>query len=327
MKFVPTQGTPITGQHKDKKQRITEALSDLQMVLAGFVSLGEGNREGAEVIIATLARSCSVFLRKLVLGEPRDREARLLDDDVLASLNLRLQPIRRIPKDRRRAVETGLRLSPVRMMVDRLDESTGEPVERHQAVGGVQGMSIVVEWPLPGMADWVETPSEPAPWPLSPNQLFDTSSDRAMRCSDWLGQQVVMFDRKGIALEKLIRTVANFDGAHAVNVSRLMTVDGENPSKAAKDPEIHILRNITFLGVGYAELVVVEAALYLYSRLLDEPSIEPPVGEIHKVAPVFECPPERAVSTRPAWLGFRGGLIVSFSPKPGIVHHTVRGVQ
>ena len=34
MKFVPTQGTPITGQHKDKKQRITEVLSDLQMVLA-----------------------------------------------------------------------------------------------------------------------------------------------------------------------------------------------------------------------------------------------------------------------------------------------------
>ena len=70
-------------------------------------------------------------------------------------------------------------------------------------------------------------------------------------------------------------------GAHAVNVGRLATVEGENPSKAAKDPDIHILRNITFFGVGYADLVVVEAALYLYRRLLDEPSIERPRGEIY----------------------------------------------
>ena len=329
MEFVPTQGTRITGQHKDKKQRLSEALCHLRLVLAGVVSLGEGRRDGVEIaqIVGTLARACSVFLRKLVLGEPRDREARLLDDNVLASLNLRLQPLRRVPRSRRRTIETGAQLDAVRMVVDRLDESTKKPVERHQAVGGVQGVSIVIEWPLPGMADWVETPSAPALWGLSPQQLFDTRSDRAMQCSDWLSQQVVMFDQKGITLEKLIRTVANFDGAHAVNVGRLMTVDGEKPSKAAKDPEVHILRNITFFGIGYAELIVVEAALYLYSRLLDEPSIKRPVGEIHRVAPAFECPAEESGSGRPAWLGFRGGMILSFSAKPGVIRHTVKGVQ
>ena len=328
MKFVPTRGSRIGGQHKDKKQRIAEALSDLQLVLAGIASRGEGPQDRAALaqMIATLARTGSVFLRKLVLGEPGDRGARLLDDGVLASLDLRLQPIKKIPKDRRRTLETGFRLDRVFLAATRLDESTGEPAERYRALGGGQGLSIVVEWPLPGMADWVQAPSEPRRWQASPEQLFDTNSDRSMRSDDWLGQQVVMFDRKGITLEKLIRTVVNFDGAHAVNVGRLSTVEGENPSKAAKNPDVHILRNITFFGVGYAELIVVEAVLYLYRRLLDEPSIERPRGEIYLVTPAFECPAEEAVSTRPSWLGFRGTVTVSFSPRPGIVHHTVRGV-
>ena len=242
-------------------------------------------------------------MRKLVLGEPGNRGARLLDDGVLASLDLRLQPLRKIPKDRRRTVETGFHLDRVFMAATRLDDSTGKPVERYQAVGGGQGLSIVVEWPLPGMADWVEAPSEPRRWPLSPEQLFDTNSDSSMRCNDWLGQQVVMFDRKGITLEKLIRTVANYDGAHAVNVGRLTTVEDETPSKAAQDPYIHILRNITFFGIGYAELVVVEAALYLYRQLLDEPSIKRPHGEIYLVTPAFECPADQTVQpSHPGWV-------------------------
>ena len=161
---------------------------------------------------------------------------------------------------------------------------------------------------------------------MSPEQLFNTRSDRTMRCDDWLGQQVVMFDGKGITLQKLIRTVANFDGAHAVNVGRLGAMEGESLPTAAKDPDIHILRNITFFGAGYAEIVVVESALYLYRQLLDEPSIERPRGEIYLVTPEFECPAEQAISTRPSWLGFKGGIMVSFSPRPGIVRHTVKGV-
>ena len=208
----------------------------------------------------------------------------------------------------------------------RFDEETGQPAERYEAVGGMQGLSIVVEWPLPGMVDWVEAPSESRRWLISADQLIDTSSDRAMTCDDWLGQQVVMFDRKGISLEKMIRTVVNLEGAHAANVGRLAVVQGETPSNASKDPDIHILRNMTLFGVGYVELVVIEAALYLYWRLLDEPSIKRPRGTIVLATPAFECSPEQAGSSRPDWLGFRGGTMVSFSPGPGIVRHNVRAV-
>ena len=316
------------GLHKDKKQRITEALADMQLVIAGIGSQGVEPHDGKGMAqtVAALARTCSLFLRKLVLGEARKPEARLLDDSVLASLDMRLQPVRNIPRNRRRIVETEFRVDRVFMEATKLDEVSGEPVARYRAAGGVQGLRILVEWPLPGMADWIEAPSEGSRWQLCAEELFDTSSDRSMRCGDWLGQQVVIFDGKGITLQELIRTIANYDGAHAVNVGRLAVVDGETLSQAAKKPKIHILRNITFFGVGYAELVVVEAALYLYERLLDEPSIARPSGETFVVKPEFECPVEQAGASRPSWLGYRGGLMVSFAARPGIVRHTIRCV-
>ena len=183
-----------------------------------------------------------------------------------------------------------------------------DPCKRCRAAGGVQGLRILAEWPLPGMADGIEAPSERSRWQLCAEELFGTGSDRSMRCGDWLDQQVVSFDGKGITLQQLIRAIANYDGAHTVNVGRLAVVEGETPSKAAKNPEIHILRNMTFFGVGYAELVVGEAALYLYERLLDEPSIAWPSGEIFVVKPEFECPMGQAGASRPSWLEYRGGF-------------------
>ena len=325
--FVPTRGSRIGGLQKDKKQRITEALGDLQLTMAGMADRGEGPHDMSEIaqITGSLARASSVFLRKLLLGHSRDRGARLLDDGVLHSLEMRLQPLRKVPKEQRRTVETGFSMNRVGIDLVRLDEVTGKPVERYGAVGGRQGLCIQVEWPLPGMADWLEAPSASRRWEVSPDQLIDTDSERAMRCNDWLGQQVVMFDGKGISLEKLIRTIANLEGAHATSVGRVAVVAGETPSNASKEPHIHILRNISLFGVGYVDLVVIEAALHLYGCLLDEPSIERPGGEIVLTMLAFECPPEQAQSSRPSWLGFRGEMMASFSPNPGIVRHTVRG--
>ena len=325
-RFVASRGTRVTGQHKDKKQRITDALNDLRLVLAGLANGGEGRWKESEIIQATgsLARACSVFLRKVVLGEGRNRGYRLLDDNVLESLEMRLQPLRKIPREGRSTVETGFRTEGIAMEVEKLDEATGEPVKRYMAVGGIHGLSIVVEWPLMGMADWVAPPTETGRWQVSADQLFDTNSERGMRCDNWLGQQVVLFDGRGITLEKLIRTVANFEGAHAVNVGRLSAVEGENLSNAMKETQVHILRNIAFFGIGYAELVVIEAAQYLCRLLIEEPSIDTPSGGFYLVTPAFECPAEEALSKRPPWLQYRGGMMASFSPNPGIVRHAVR---
>ena len=150
-----------------------------------------------------------MFLREVVLGDGRNRDVRLLDDNILESLQMRLQPLRKIPKEGRSNIEPGFRMERAALEVTRLHEATGEPMERYMAAGGIQGLSIVVGWPLVGMADWVEPPTEAGLWQISAGQLFDTNSDRSMRCNEWLGQQVVLFDGQGVSLEKLIRTVAN----------------------------------------------------------------------------------------------------------------------
>ena len=328
MEFVPTRGPRLMPQNKEKKERITEALTDLQLVIAGIANLGVGPHDGREIahMVAALARPSSVFLRKLVLGGPRNPRAQLLDDGVLDSLEMRLQPLRKIPQHARRTLETGTRIEATHFVATRLDETTGAPVEIFEAFGGPQGSSILVEWPLPGVADWIEVPQEGRRWQVASDQLFDTNSDRAMPCDDWLAQQVVIFDRKAISLHELLRTVANYDGAHAVNPGLLAVSEGQAPSKAAKQPEVHLVRSLTFFGVGYADLVVVEAAMYLYERLMNEPSIARPRGDFLIAKPAFECSAEQAVSPRPDWLQFSGGITVSFSPTAGIERHTVRPV-
>ena len=82
-------------------------------------------------------------------------------------------------------------------------------------------MKLSIEWPLLGAADWTGVPSEEAPWLVSADQLFQTSAGSGLSCDDWLGQQVVLFDRKRISLKEMIRTVVNFEGAHSIDVGRL----------------------------------------------------------------------------------------------------------
>lgn len=335
--FVRTYGSRVGGQHKTKKQRITEALNELRLVVAGMGSgsktadMAKGDKisyrlDSNEMVQnnTSLARAYALFLRKIVLGEGRNREARLLDDNVLESLEMSLQPLRRIPKENRREIENADIINGVNLILTRLDDETKEPQEQYFASGGEQGLSITVEWPLIGMADWTGPTTEARRWEVSPGQLFDTHSKRSMGCIQWLNQQVVIFNGKGITLEKMIRTIANLEAAHAVNVGRLMYREGEVPSAAARDPDIHILKNIALFGLGYVELVVIEAGMYLFDRLLKEPSIEKPKGPIYGVTHSFECSSEEAASSQPPWLQYRGRVMVSFSPRPGIEKFTVR---
>lgn len=322
--FVPTSGSRLGGRSKDKKQRIAEIMGDLNLAMNGLAMYGEGHQALPEMAktVESLARMGSVFLRKLVL----DGDARLLDDAVLRSLDLELRPLRRIPRSERRPIRTEIGTDQVTQLT-RIADGEGNPVVPPQQVviaGGRQGYSIRVEWPLLGMVDWTNG-GDATSWPVAADQLFDTDSDRAMSCDEWLSQQVVLIDGTGITLEKILRTVVNFQGAHSINVGRLTTVQGETRSRAAKEPHVHIVRNLSIAGVGYMDLIAVEAALYLYRLLLDEPSIDHPSGAIYSVVPTFASPVvEDVQSANPSWLGYLGGMIVTFNPNPGIEIHRIR---
>ena len=124
MTFVSGTGSLIGGRHKDKKQRITEALSDLQLVIGGFGTPATGQQERHDLpqVLGALARMCSVFLRKMVLGDHGVKTTRLLDDVVMESLKLRLQPLRKIPQKSRRTIKTGLGMGGGFMEVTKVDE-------------------------------------------------------------------------------------------------------------------------------------------------------------------------------------------------------------
>ena len=304
-------------------------MADLQLGIGGLsIQIGtecDGKRWADT--LGAFARTCSVFLRKTVLGDNKRRETRLLDDRVLGSIGLRFDRLRKIPKDRRREIEIGFSLARTLLEVTKLDDHTLEPQAVHRfRGGGPQEVKLSIEWPLPGAADWTGVPSKEAQWPVSADQLFQTSAGSSLSCDEWLSQQVVLFDGKGISLKEMIRTVVNSEGAHSSNVGRLAVFEGEKPSKAAQNPAPHILNAVTMCGIRYAHLIVIECALYLYHKLLDENSIERPSGDIDKVTLGVACSPDQAESPRPDWVKYQGGMMISFSDVPKVIAHKIKAV-
>ena len=324
--FVPTTGSLIGGRPKDKKEGITEVLTDLQLAIGGLGTQAPGQHERRDLpqVLSALARMCSVFLRKLVLGDQGKKETRLLDDAVMASLQFRFQPLRKIPRERRRTIKTGFGVGDGFMELTKVDEPGPGPAPTDRFPVAPHDLEFVIEWPLPGTADWTKAPSDKEPWLLCAEQLFDTESKRAMSCDEWLGQQVVVFDDRGISLKDIIRVVVTYEGAHAISVGRLAEVEGHKPRKTAQEPELHILNNVTLFGIRYAHAIVIEAALYLYERLLDETSIQRPAGDIYMVKPGFACPAEQASSSRPDWLRFEGTMMMSFSGQRRLTQYSIR---
>ena len=98
--------------------------------------------------VAALARACSMFLRKTVLGGFGKRETRLLDDDVLETLAFRFHPLVKIPREFRRLIRVefgGIRGGA--LQITKLNDDTFEPERTYTAPMGPQTLHIGIEWP------------------------------------------------------------------------------------------------------------------------------------------------------------------------------------
>ena len=327
VRFVPATGSVIGGVAKDKLARLTDAMADIQLAMDGLRSRPPREDDGGQwtTALGALARSGALFLRKTVLGDHGHRETRLLDDRVLDTAGFRFNRVRGIPRERRRRIGTGFDLQGAVFDATKLNDETLEPEETYRFTAGPQALELSIDWPLPGAADWTGEANEESPWLVAPDQLFETGKPE-LNCDEWLGQQVVVFDGRGVSLQELIRTVVNFEGAHSIDVGRLSTVEGERPSRAAANPVPHILNAVTVHGVRYAHVVVIECATYLYRKLLKEDWVESPKGEIYIATPAFGCSKEQAEATRPDWLKFGGGMMISFSGRPTVMRHEIRPV-
>ena len=320
VQFVPMEGSPVHVGGRDRAARAREAMTDLRLAIDGC---GAQPRDGRTDTAASLARTCSMFLRKMVLGDTRN--PRLLDGDLWQTTRLGCGRIRKVPRGRRAITLTPVNVTGGYMSATRLDEETLEPVATEIIPFGPQRFSIIVEWPLPGMADWLSQPSEDSPWEIRPEGLFASQPDQRLDCDKWLGQQVVIFDDRGITLKDIIRVTANTEGAHSPPLERLMIPprgDDRSRSTVARDSHIHILSHITVCGVRYSHAVVIQAALYLYGKLARDPSFGQPRSDLD--IPVICCVPEDVFSAAQDWLRFDGGLMLSMTDTGQSIEHRVK---
>ncbi len=320
IQFVPTEGSPVHVGNRDRAERIREAMIDLRLTIDGCAAQPPA-RLGDTV--GSLARHCSIFLRKMVLGD--ERSPRLLDGDFWQEKNLGFNRVRKVPANRRTLTLTPVEVARGYLQADKLDEETMAPEVSHVIPFGPQRLRFDIEWPLTGMADWRSQPTEETPWELRPEGLFESHSGRGLDCDQWLGQQLVIFDNRGITLKDIIRVTVNTEAAHSPPLERLMIPEGDKDKarfRVVKDSEIHILSHITVCGVRYTHAIAIQTALHLYRELVRSTSFgksEDGVG-----VPVFCLIPEDVLSLAQNWLRFDGGLALSLGETGQSVTHRVR---
>ena len=257
-------------------------MCDLKLAADGIIAqLGQSDQfDQLPQSAAALARACSIFLRKMVLGDRDNSKTRLLDDEISQSLDLKFERLRKIPPNRI-PLEIILKLDGGVVQLKKLTDNTLQPEVVYNMSIPPQELKISIEWPLPGATGWTEIPIWDKPWKIKSEELFDTHSNDTLSCNEWLGQQLVMFDNRGISLKDVIRTVVTYEGAHSTNVHRLLLTENEKDRPPAKNPELHILNNIKICGIKYNHLIVMETALYLYAKLAKIKGVENPAGEIN----------------------------------------------
>ena len=293
---------------------------DLQLIIDGCVSQPPDQLSDTT---ASLARHCSIFLRKMVLGD--HRSPRLLDRDVCQIARLGFNRIRKIPNNRKTLTLVPLDVTQGYFQATKLDERTGEPEVTHVTPFGRQRLSFVIEWPIPGMTDWLNQPTPETPWAIRPEGLFQSEPEKGLDCDRWLGQQLVLFDNRGITLNDVIRVTVNTEAAHSPPVQRLMLPEGDKDRarfRVVKDREIHILSHLTVCGVRYSHAIVIQTALHLYGELITDTSIWQKKEEVG--IPVFCYIPDDVFSPDQAWLRFDGGLALSLRGVGQSISHRVR---
>ena len=328
-KFVKTRGSKVAGRYKDESERIHEAMCDLKLSVDGIIAqLAQSDRfDQLSQSAAALARACSIFLRKMVLGDRGDPKTRLLNDEISQSLDMRFEKLRKISPNRI-PLEIIWPLSRGRGQFTKLDDNTLQPEAVYNMNIPPQELKISIEWPLPGVSGWTETPTRDKPWEIKVEELFDKHSNDTLSCDGWLGQQLVMFDNKGISLKDVIRTVVTYEGAHSTNVSRLFLTENEKDRPPAKNPELHILNNLKIYGIKYCHIIVIECALHLYNKIIENKEVKNPEGEINlPIICVFSESSEDIFSSSQKWLAFDGGIAFSFGDRPQLISHRIRAVR
>ena len=328
IKFISGKGSLLTGKHKSKEERILETMYDLHLVIEGCEGLSDnfGKANTFQHLNGAIAHACSIFLRKMVLGDRGNAKTRLLDDEITKSLGLTFDRLKKVPKEREDLNFSSQKMDGGNMFLTKIDENTGLPEATWNIPIEQMTVDLFTDWPLPGMANW--TQSKRGAWKIRPEELFDTNATNFLDCNEWLGQQLIIFDNKGVTLKDVIRTIANYEGAHAINVSRLSKPESETKNyQPANNPGLHILNNIKVCGLKYTHIIVIESALYLYGKLIKNELCKSLKDEIPKLEISYSLSSSEDIFLNcDKWLSYDGGFLMSFGGKKRTISHRIKTV-
>ena len=259
------EGIRITARLNDRPQVIRDAMVDLKTVIDGCMV-----QTPSRDVFDTLARQCSIFLRKMALGDGRNPP--LLDPETCKAAGLVFHKLRAVRGKRQVQTIVQNHLTSSKMRLTLREPETGE------LLGDLSLQSddpwifrIDTEWPLPGIVDWVGLPTKETPWSINPEGLFDLRTRLGHDCSRWLSQVLVLFDNQSVTLGNVIRAVVNAEGAHApLQVSLMRPEDsGTAMPDTIRNPGAYILLCVVTCGITYAHVVAIE------NRLVPVPPASP----------------------------------------------------
>ena len=292
-------------------------MSDLQVVIEGYTSLVSTGGNGD--VVGTLARHCSIFLRKTALGDSRN--PRLLDSETCETIGLLLGRISKPPAQTEilkavdLAIKMDTRLTHIHSETSRVADGLFH--------AGPWSFVVKVDWPLPGVLDWPSHLTPGDKLPFDPRRLF--SNRGVPSCDQWVGQQLLICDGVAVSLADVIRFTANTDGAHApVTFHGDLSRGGrKSPAKKEKEDALLVLHGIEVCVLRYTQLITVYAGLYLYLALINSK-----VGEsLARVIgiPTFEiCPPVPSLGC--SVVSYRAGIPLPITGRENFVH-TIRNVR
>ena len=307
------EGIRISARLNDKPQVIRDAMVDLKTVIDGCMA-----QTPSRDVFDTLARQCSIFLRKMALGDGRNPP--LLDPETCKAAGLVFHKLRAVRGKRQIQTVVQTQIASSNMRLTLTDPGTGELLG-DMSLQSVDPWTfrIDTDWPLPGIVDWVGLPTRETPWSINLEGLFDLRTSLGQDCSRWLGQLLVLFDNQTVTLGNVIRAVVNAEGAHApLEVSLMRPVDGivRDTPDTTRNPGAYILLCVVTCGITYAHVVTIETGLYLYlvlaqSGIVDQFKDVDSIPEFRLTAPDAEYP----LGLMP--IRFEGGIALPIRVRPG----------
>ena len=316
------EGIRITARLNDKPQVIRDAMVDLKTVIDGCIAQTPGRD-----VFDTLARQCSIFLRKMALGDARNPP--LLDLETCKAAGLVFHKLRAVGGERQIQTVVQINVTSSKMRLTLTDPETEDLLgDMSLQSNDPWEFRIRTEWPLPGIVDWVGWPTRENPWSIDPEGLFDLRTILSHDCSRWLSQQLVLFDNQAVTMGNVIRAVVNAEGAHAPLAVALMRPK-ESSTRSTPDtirnPGAYILLCVVTCGVTYAHVIAIEAGLYLYALLAQSGIVDQfknldSVPQFRLTAPDADYPPGQMP------LRFEGAIAPPIRVRPGGQEetHTIR---